>query len=883
MRATTAVASGELSLQGGQTHSSQLPPLTTNRGHQGLTDVALRAEDPADAAFSAAHSDKPATIPDGPLPSMGSNGAPALPHVEQQGDSSKEWVRPPPWLTALGLGDRTGIGRIAAELRAATVADPGNVSVFLGWPSPPPSAMLAWATEHLGCGLLDSKPIRALFVGGGRADMRLLTSALVDREQTRPLWIPHVLLEMNPMRDAMACAFLLGRLKPGAPARLPVSSLVPILHSQADAERPWAQEWKGFMGDAHNTLRADRGGMFGYRWHRYGRADSTRPFGFVLPRTSVGSRRTRDVETAPGGFDLVVADFSAQWMSPSRVGDEVGNLVLDVVAATRKVPPPRFLILVSDPRALLAVLGKVKELRDNDILSGSRTVSHVHYVGDREGRIVRAAQGWPGHLEVHAASTTEADVQHDLTELARRIEATHPRSADALVQAARELAKMACSIAPPLAGGAEAETTWTFVDAARVVREALREEGAPAEEAAIEDVLRRGREAATNLMRRSPAYLAFEEAVAATRDGLKVTFVAESALEAKEALARAPEGMLVTSRRCSGMEIAAHTPELVVTACRGHDAVRLLAEIPLPPKKAILLLPPLEASVAARIAQLVLEHQVFSSVHPLCRKLLAAMPPSFARLSGASDIYLRRAPRRQVDAASTSKSHSGLRDSILLCTEDGEQVEFAKGSTVVTLAGGRPIACHASDLEPGDVVVVLPEDVGDRIARELGWNGEAAMMDEQVARYKQHVQGWRAGAGAGLSPRQVIQRMQAVDPGMLAPSESTIRYWLAGGDAQKVAAPHASGDPRWLAAFLRTIDLADADGLFVHFGQYRGRLKRGGHLRSGLLERFLFDKYDAVVQRGVSHARATELREIALRHTREIIAIERREAVEDEA
>ena len=113
------------------------------------------------------------------------------------------------------------------------------------------------------------------------------------------------------------------------------------------------------------------------------------------------------------------------------------------------------------------------------------------------------------------------------------------------------------------------------------------------------------------------------------------------------------------------------------------------------------------------------------------------------------------------------------------------------------------------------------------------------------------------------------------------PSDAAVRYWLAGGDAADEAAPHASGNPRWLTAFLKLIGLDGAEALFAHFGRFRGRLLREGHLRSGLLERFLFDRYDAVIQRGVSRERAEQLRAIALQHTREIVAVNRSESGEE--
>lgn len=792
-----------------------------------------------------------------------------------------EAVREAPWLRALGLSDRAGLWRIGAEVKAAAQSQPGTLSILCTWPSAPPSPMLAWAASHLGYGAAESKPIRALFVGGGRADIRLLAECSISRAGARPLWIPDLNQSITPNRDAMACAFLPGRLKPGAPEHLPLHSLVPVVHSRPMAESPWPDTWKGFMAGAREFLRGDRGGMFGFPWHRYGDARTTRPFGFVLPQVSRGARRTREIEAIPGGLDLVVVDLSASWMSPSRVAKDMSEVVLDAAAAAGNGPAPRFLVMVSDPRAFLAALGQARDLRDNEIIAGRTERAIIHHVGDRTGRVAPAVSHLSGKIVVHAASTSEGDVQADLIDLARSLEATHPKSCDALIQAARTLASMARSLAPPLADTDDPEVTWTFVDAAREVREALREEGDPPEIAGLNACLDRGVAAATRLLRNSPARIALRDATAHASRGRRVAFVAEADNEALEAARQAPDNLMIASRRTAASEISSFAPDLLVTACRGADALRILAELSRPAAETVMLLPPADAATASRIAELVLEQPELAPSHELCRAVLDALPPSFMRLRSTGDVFARHDRRRRGGQATRPSGSGAPRDAIVLRTDDGEASAFAHGSTVISIVDGEPVARRASKLEPGDVVVVMPEDLGDRIARELGWEGEAALLDEHVARYKARVRAWRDGSGRDLTARRVIAQMRAIDPDMPEPSEAAVRYWLAGADAEDEAAPHASGNARWLSAFLKVIGLDGADGLFVHFGHYRGRLQREGHLRSGLLERFLFDPYDAVVQRGVSEERARELRAIALSHAREVVDVDRRGAEED--
>lgn len=818
--------------------------------------------------------------PDGPVSDRTEdavNGATIL----RRETADAEAVRKAPWLRALGLSDRAGLWRIGAEVKAAAQAQPGTLSILCTWPSAPPSPMLAWAVSHLGYGAAEANPIRALFVGGGRADMRLLAECDISRAGARPLWVPDLKQSITPTRDAMACAFLPGRLKPGAPERLPLDSLVPVVHSRTMAEGPWPNTWRGFMAGAREFLRGDRGGMFGFPWHRYGDARTTRPFGFVLPQVSRGARRTREIEAVPGGLDLVVVDLSASWMSPSRVAKDMSEVVLDAAAAAGRGPAPRFLVLVSDPRAFLAALGQARDLRDNEIIAGRTERAIIHHLGDRTGRVAPPVSRASGRVVVHAASTSEGDVQADLIDLARSLEATHPKTCDALIQAARTLASMARSLAPPLADTDDPEVTWTFVDAAREVSETLREEGEPPGIAGLNACLDRGVAAATRLLRNSPARIALRDATAHASTGRRVAFVAEADSEALEAARQAPDNLMIASRRTAASEISNFAPDLLITACRGADALRILAELTRPAAETLMLLPPADAATAARISELVLEQPELAPSHDLSRAVLDALPPSFMRLRSTGDVFARH-DRQRRSSSETRQSGSGApRDAIVLRTDDGEASAFARGSTVIAIVDGEPVARRASKLEPGDVVVVMPEDLGDRIARELGWDGEAALLDEHVARYKARVRAWRDCPGRDFTARRVIAQMRTIDPDMPEPSEAAVRYWLAGADADDEAAPHAPGNARWLSAFLKVIGLEGADGLFVHFGHYRGRLQREGHLRSGLLERFLFDPYDAVVQRGVSEERARELRAIALSYAREVVDVDRRGAEED--
>lgn len=480
---------------------------------------------------------------------------------------------------------------------------------------------------------------------------------------------------------------------------------------------------------------------------------------------------------------------------------------------------------------------------------------------------------------MHSASTAEHGVQRALLAVAAEIADTKPGSAAALEGAARSLSDMAMSLFPPLASDDEEYFghVRTFVDAAAEARALLGEEGEPAQMCAIELALKEGRDLATRLLRETPARIAFQDACTIAGQGKRVVFLARSEAEAIRAARMSPGGLHVCSRSSAGSIPAGQDFDAVITACKAIDAIRFLAEIGARTTEATLLLPPADAAAAGKICDLVLSWSEMSAAHAFCRTLRDALPPDFAHLR-TIDLPFRRHQKRAVPDGVGIDGKSV----IVICLEDGEEVFLAASGNVVVLRDGNTGTKRSADLERGDVVILLPHEVGVEIARELGWDHDAALSDPHVASYKERIAAFRNGPGAGLSARDIIARMSEVDPDMPSPSESTVRYWLAGGEATETAAPHASGDRRWLAAFAEIVGISDAEDLFERLSAHRARLQREGHLRSGLLEAFLFDPYDAVVQRGLSKKRAGEIRAIAMNYAREIVDVDASRAGERE-
>lgn len=801
------------------------------------------------------------------------------------------------WLAEIGLPDRPGLAWISEILHQSCVASPGSVSLVTSWPSQPPSAMLAWAADHVGCSASRMRgngqprdgvaktaipPSRALFLTDGRVDQALLNGVGLERARMSPVWSPPYTIEHSATWQAMGCAFHSDRLKVGAPLSVPLRDVVPLLHGKPPTSaETWDNEWNGFLGSLRSYVCRKGGGRYGLPWEQFGQTTTTRPFAFSLPRISKGRRRTSEVSSIPGGVDLVIMDFSASWMGPTQVATEVEDAMLDVLAALEHKGLPRFVIIVSDPRASLAVLARLRGMLNAEMLNQRPVRVAKSYIGSRDGTMPNSSNAAAVRLDVHTASTHQAEIQSALLNFASQLENTHPATSACLIAASRRLATMACSLAPPLAGNDTPEVMHTFIDDVRQIREAMNAEGDTALGYEIERALGLGTTAATKLLRQSPASIALEDATKEARQGRRTVFVAESAHEAATVSRSAPENLRVVGRKGATLAISTFCPELIITACRGSDAIRIVAEQAQPSKEVRMLLPPAEAATAGRIAELVLELPEMSSHHPLCQRLIAVLPPSFPGILRLGAI-LAKHKRRSVTTRTMDASPDRASASIVATMYDGTPAYFAPGSLVILIKDGSPQAHRAKNLVPGEVMVLLPVDVGERIAQELGWSGPAGLLDDEVSRYKARVRTWRNGKGRLMSVRQIVERLQEIEPGMDAPSEAAVRYWLDAGDNESAAKPQASTTRRWFDAFLRLIEMDDCGRLFAHFQRHRGKLQHDGSLREGLLERFLFDRYDAVVQRGVTRERVDQLRALALSHVQEVVAVERGGAYEEE-
>ncbi len=549
--------------------------------------------------------------------------------------------------------------------------------------------------------------------------------------------------------------------------------------------------------------------------------------------------------------------------------------LVDLKIGRGRNPLPPIVALVSDPRCALAAMRMGVEAKTHKIVVSTR-MTRTLYLGFSDGLAHSSHRNEPDRVLVHATATQEAEIVEALLELAERIHVEHPETAEALASAADTLSAMAHTTRPPLADGRPVERRFTFVDAEERVRDALHREGDLPQRAAIDRALAAGRDAARRLMRDTPARMAMREAAERAAGGSKVGFVADQAGDAVEARTHAPAGLIVASRNEAFALLADERVDRLVLACRGADALRLFVELPQPGREVVFVLAPNEAATAGRIAEHLLSWPEYADVHPRCAALIAALPPTLGRLLAlATNAPATRGTKPSKPARSDTAFRSAAE--VIALFDDGTEEGFAPGSEVVVLKGDAPCVKPATELVEGDLVVLPPQRVSDEVAREMGWDGEAALLDDEVGRYKSVLATWLGGPGRGVTANTIVSQMRAIDPTMSAPHASTVRYWLSAAKAQLDPAPRASTDPQWFAAFCKIIGYggSDSHALGDHFDDHRTKLRRDGKLRRCLVERFIFDRYDATLHHDIPRETVETLRRRLLSYVRAVAEVHR--------
>ncbi len=584
----------------------------------------------------------------------------------------------------------------------------------------------------------------------------------------------------------------------------------------------------------------------------------------------MGRRRVDEIAAIPGDVDAVVLDFSPRWMGPWNVVEALEHALDDLkIRATRRLDAP-IVVLVSDPRCALAAMSVGKSGFDQGVINAKAQLLTNFYAGRDDGTHAERPRVEPEQIIIDAAAVDEIAVAEDLIALADQVYDTHPETADALVNAAHMLSVMAMSLRPPLAGDAPDSPVETFAATDVRVREALRREGDHPVSRKIDKALKDGRLLSSHLLRETPARLALEEATAAARAGLRVGFICDRPGDAAAVRLSAPEGLVVAPRREALERLGEENLDRTYIVCRGGEAARIFAELPAPGRQVRFVLTPYEAATAGRIAELLLGWPELAPAHARCKMLRDALPPSLGRLLGLEAGTPPARGRKSKAGSRSDEAHASAE--MVLVFEDGTDDNFALGAEVVVLVDGVPKTKPVSEVAPGDLLVIAPQDVSDQIAREMGWNGEQALIDEEVTAYKLCLARWCEGPGARVRPKEIIRRMIALDPGMPVPSVSAVRYWLSAAKAGQDPAPRATDDPRWFAAFCRVIEYDGGDALALadHFDAHRAKLRRDGHLKRCLVERLLFARYDAMLHRNISPQQIQALQTRMLSHIRAV-------------
>ena len=117
--------------------------------------------------------------------------------------------------------------------------------------------------------------------------------------------------------------------------------------------------------------------------------------------------------------------------------------------------------------------------------------------------------------------------------------------------------------------------------------------------------------------------------------------------------------------------------------------------------------------------------------------------------------------------------------------ETGERISFFSGTAVTVLVEGEPKIKPARDLEHGDLVFVMPDDLKVEIAAEFEASSSRTGLSssaQAVVAYKEAVRKPNQHLAWICGPASVIDQMRRLDPSLPVPIEATIRTWLWAGD-----------------------------------------------------------------------------------------------------
>jgi hypothetical protein len=788
--------------------------------------------------------------------------APIESEPDRRASASTEASR---WIELL-LPGKSDLADLWDEFAAAARSARSSVRLVAYWPSPAPDPLLAWSLAALGCGSRDEGQLRVAFLNVGRGERTRLAATLIPREKLRE-FVDLSDGRITPHGDALLTAA--NRLRDAPPPLLPIDDLVPVLTSRAGEEggRIWDPSWPGFLKSVRGHVRRQRKRESAPTYAPAHSSDMGAAFGFVVPQVSKGNRRVQELRAIPAPLDLVVLDLSSAWAGPATAIERLAEALRDMKEAFGDRCPP-LLALVGNPRVALACAAALRDLRAEGDIVGSWSMRRVFRRGSPGGEPYAFAAGEPDDVHVQAIATSEGDIVAEFLALARETELSGAADvSSSLAQAAWDLSAMSTRVVP---FGAGVGTTRTFVDAAADIRAAIRENGAGGLVDRIEAVIEAGLDLADNLMLDTPAKHAFDSARRRSAADNRILFVVEH----KDDLGAGPESanFVVTWRREAVDSIRKGAFDELVFACRADDAVRSYCEAPALPRKVSFVFPPAEASSAARIDEIV---GAWVEMTPLLGRLAAlrsALPRRFGALGGLADMA--GFGRRDRQGSSPSGPPAAHED-IHVVFDDGFETWWSSGSQAIVVIGMTPRVKSACDLQPGDRVVLLPEGLRMEIAREMNWTVGGG-IDPLVVSYKRHVRDYVQRNGS--RPSHLVEALRRSRPLMVTPSQATVRYWLAAADEETGATPHAPDNKHdgWFDAFASLLGIpADLVGEhYRHICDQRIRNMHGGRARKYLVERFLFDPYNATIHYGVTQSRVDELRRVAMAHAREVANVD---------
>ena len=810
----------------------------------------------------------------------------------------------------LGIPDIRAIEELSIGctlFRQAAALNSDDVMLALLWPGRSPSVFADWAAGTVSR-ISDSgaRFLRVVLLGTGRRVAAPLDGLGISSDTLDSL----VRARLDDISrktgrvgvDLIQTALSMPRDDHGSPEKIPLSALIPYAVAIRGTKEIWRNPQERFHGRWFGLIRKKiPRDYFGSAIESYCNPARAPFFAFILPQASVGRRRVEELAAIPGRVDLAVLDLSDRQFGAAYCIERLETLLRDLKLAraiSTSIAVP-LLVLTGQPADFIAIRQTIHAMTEHTQPGFESRSDESYLIGKLELRHM----AWPrspvapltGRVKMTLVGTSVDEISARLWDLADQVNSANEQLRLALRDASATLRLMArratCPRVLEQKSDPIAANRLNWMARRGEILSALDSGGAGGYEADVKLTAEHATTVARALFDQSPTGAAFSKIASEASSDQRILFVVDNTEDALYAQAHLealltdpsrkgsiPEVRVVSARQWSDVSIE-FSPSRLVVALRGPAiAQMLLVRDDLPETIDVICLPAERDRFAFALEQTIAWPE-YRSWHGRARALLDRLPPTPHRLLALSiraEIRESYSPPRRSPAA---HGFFGWYE-----VETGERISFFSGTAVTVLVEGEPKIKPARDLEHGDLVFVMPDDLKVEIAAEFEASSSRTGLSssaQAVVAYKEAVRKAKSTPGVDLRPASVIDQMRRLDPSLPVPIEATIRTWLSAGDHMGEGKPYAAGGEANLAkrrfvAFAQVIGLPKglAEFLIQDIEDRRTELRAGGFVQRNRFERLLFDPEDVVVHFGIRRDRVDSLRRRALEEFREVVEVQ---------